>query len=311
MPSPMNQSRFQELVRKGLNKVHEDTIAELHQKEMLRVRLYNVGGIDSAYYEEYSVSSLPDIPKFNGTLTYLDVAPGYLTRIEPAEFAAGVEIQRKFWDNNLYNVLKDWGGKFAKAMHRTKEKSAIKGYANMNSAAFDFMPYNEEGVAIASSSHTTKTDYVSTSSGFANLGSSAFNPVSLEATRILMRGFRGLNGELLSVMPNGLIGPTTLEQKFLEVNSTDKGLYSAEGTKNIQAGRYSHVVSQYLNDYSTKNWIMVDWELVTQYALWKTRTEDEINSTVDFETKKIKHSVYAAWGSGFTGWWPFYMHVVS
>jgi len=307
----MNQSRFQELVKKGMNKVYEDRIAELHQKESLQDRLYNVQSTDAAYNEYYGISSLPDIPRFNGTINYLDVSPGYLTRIEPAEFAAGVELERKLWINNLYSVMKDWPAKFAVSSHRTKEKYAIRGYTYMNSAAFDFTPYNEEGVAVASSSHTTKDDLVSTTTGFSNLGSTAFSPTAVEATRILMRGFKGLNGEILSVMPDGLIGPTTLEQKFQEVNNTPAGLYSAEGTVNVQKGRWNYVTSQYFNDVSTKNWIMVDWTLVKEFALWLNRVSDEVKTMVDFETIKIKHSTYSYWGYGFTGWWPFYFHAVS
>jgi hypothetical protein len=311
MPNPINQSRFQELVRKGYTKVYEDRIAELHQKEQLKDKLFAVRGTDTAYEEFYGVGSLPDIPRFNGTLSYLDVPPGYGVRIEPGEFAAGVEIERKLWLNNLYGVMKNWGGKFAIASHRTKEKAAIKAYANLNSAAFDFMPFNEEGVAIASTAHTTKADSVSTTSGFSNLGTTAFSPTAVEATRILMRGFRGDNGEILSVMPDGLIGPTTLDQKFEEVNATTKGLYSAEGTVNVQQGRWSPVTSQYFNDYSTKNWMMVDWSALKEYALWLDRISDEIKSTVDFETMKIKFSTYSYYGAGFTGWRFIYFMNVS
>ena len=313
MSNPMNQSRFQELVRKGWDKVTGEVTEELHQRESLKDSLYSAQGLDSAYYEKYGVSGLPDIPRFNGTLTYTDIAPGYGVRIEPGESALAVELERKLWMNNLYQVMKDWPREFAIAQHRTKEKAAIKGYAKLNSAAFDFMPWNEEGVAVASTSHTTKNDYVTTSAGgFSNLGSSAFNPTSVEATRILMRGFRGLNGEILAITPDGFIGPTTLDQKFEELTATPKGLYSAEGTINVQNRRkWEYKTSQYFNDYSTKNWIMVDWGLLKKLAIWVTRMEDEGGAKIDFETYRLKFSTYGYWGYGFLGWQAFYMHQVS
>jgi hypothetical protein len=309
----MNQSRFQELVRKGWDKVTGEVTEELHQRESLRETLYTEAGLDSAYYEKYGVSDLPDIPRFNGTLTYLDVAPGFGVRIEPGEFAAGVEVERKLWENNLYPVMKDWPRKFTMASHRTKEKAAIKGYAKLNSAAFDFMPWNEEGVPIASSSHTTKNDYVTTSAGgYSNLGSSAFSPTAVEATRILMRGFRGLNGEILAITPDGFIGPTTLDQKFEEVTATPLGLYTANHTVNVQHNRkWEYKTSQYFNDYSTKSWIMVDWNLLKQLAVWKTRIEDQGGAKIDFETYRLKFSLYSYWGYGFLGWQAFYFHQVS
>ena len=308
--NPITQSRFVELVKAGLTKVYEDRISELHQKEMMREKFFNITKSTKAYEDYYSVGELGDIPAFNGVLVYGDVSPGYSTRIEPKEFALGVEIERKFWDNNLYNVLKDWGKKLANSSHRTKEKYAIGAYAKLDSVAFDFMT-SEEGVAICSTAHTTKATGVSTTTGFGNLGSTAFSPTAVEATRILMRGFRNSIGERQAIHPNGLIGPTTLEQKFAELIGTDKGLYSAEGTINVQAKKWKYEVSDYLNDTSTKNWLMVDWELVKEFALWVDHTADELTNTVDFETKKIKHSSYSYWGLGFTGWCPFYMHKVS
>jgi hypothetical protein len=170
---------------------------------------------------------------------------------------------------------------------------------------------SEEGVAICSTAHTTKASGVSTTSGFSNLGSTAFSPTAVEATRILMRGFRNSIGERMAVRPNGFIGSTNLEQKFAELIGTDKGLYSAEGTINTQKNKWKYEVSDYLSDYSTKNWIMVDWDLVKEYAVWVDHTADELSNTVDFETKKIKHSSYSYWGLGFTGWSPFYFHAVS
>jgi hypothetical protein len=308
------QSRFIELVRKGWDKVKEEATAEypeLHQKETLRGTLYKEQKIDSAYYEEYGVSGLGDIPRFNGTLTQLDQSPGYGVRIEPAEFGAYVEVERKFWLNNLYPVMKNKAASFLVANHRTKEKAAIKGYARMNSAAFDFMPWNEEGVAIASSAHTTKNTNVSTATGFSNLGSSAFDPTIVEATRILMRGFRGLNGEIMYVNPDGFIGPTTLDKKFEELNATPKGLYTASETVNVQAGKWQYKTSQYFNDYSSKNWMMVDWSALAKYAKWLNRMAPEDGTDFDFHTKRLKFSLFDWWGYGFTGWQFIYFHQVS
>ena len=308
---PIMQSRYQELVRKGWDKMTAEVTEELHQRETLRETLFSSQGLDSAYYEKYGVSGLPDIPKFNGALSYIDISPGFGVRIEPGEYAAAVELERKLWINNLYDVMKNWPREFATASHRTKEKAAIKGYANLNSAAFDFMPWNEEGVPICSTQHRTKNDNVSTLNGFNNLGNSAFNPTSVEAIRIIMKGFRGLNGELLAINPDGFIGPTTLDQKFEEVTATPLGLYTADHTINVQHNRkWEYKSSQYFNDYSMKNWIMVDWGLLKKLAIWITRMEDEGGAKIDFETYRLKFSLYSYWGYGFLGWQAFYFNQV-
>lgn len=307
----LDQSRFQELVKVGLRKVDAEVSKELHQTKPMKDILYRTETSDRAYEDYGAIGGLGDIPRFNGVLTYGDIPMGYSTRIEPAEFAFGVEAERKLWENNLYPVMKDLAGELRKSLHRTKEKYAVRGYANIASTAFDFMT-SEEGVAIASTAHTTKANGVSTASGFSNLGSTAFSPTAVEATRILMGGFKNLNGEYMSVIGNGFIGPTTLEQKFEEVATTQRGLYSAEGTVNVQANRqWRYETSQYFNDYSTKSWGMVNWDLLKKYALWITKVDADLNSTVDFETYKIKHSIYSYWGYGFTAWPFIYWHAVS
>ena len=58
MPNPMNQSRFQELVRKGWDKVFGEVTDEIHQISPMREKLYSPLSIDSAYYEKYQVSGL-------------------------------------------------------------------------------------------------------------------------------------------------------------------------------------------------------------------------------------------------------------
>jgi hypothetical protein len=280
--------------------------------ESMRGKLYTEKGLDTAFYESYGVAGIPDIPPFNGTLNYVESAPGYGRRIEPAEFGAYTEIERKLWKNNLYPVMKNWQSKFRKSMHRTKEKAAIKGYATLDSSAYDFMPWNEEGVAVASTAHTTKMSGVSTATGFSNLGSSAFDPTIVEATRILMRGFRDLNGEIISSKPGGFIGATTLDQKFEEVTMTPKGLYTSDHTVNVQSTKnWQWETSQYFNDYSTKNWMMVDWGLLKEVALWLNREGDEDGAEVDFMTKRLKFSIYADWGYGFDAWQFVYFHRVS
>src|SRR3990172_8265093 len=296
----ITQSRFQLLVDNTVRKVHEDPefLKELHQEEAYRDQMYDVSPTDRAFEEFYGVSGIGDIPRFNGTLEYLTPSPGYLQRIEAAEFAAGMAIERKFWNHNLSGVLKNYAQMLKTSSHRTKEKYACKGYAKLDSTAFDFMPLNEEGVAVASTAHTTKDTSVSTASGFANLGTSALDEVSVEATRLLMRGFRGLNGERLAPHPDTLIIPDDLSKVANEINQTSTGLYATGGeqTVNVQKGRWKIITWSMLGDYSTKNWIMADSSMIKKCANWLVGVEDEPANTIDFETKVIKHSLYSEWG---------------
>jgi len=56
---------------------------------------------------------------------------------------------------------------------------------------------------------------------------------------------------------------------------------------------------------------MVDWTLLKKLALWIVRLEDESGAKIDFETYRLKFSLYSYWGYGFTGWQAFYFNQVS
>ena len=311
----ITQQQLVELVSTQWNKFSEEATKELHEVESIRPTLYSDMSIDTAYWNYYHIGGLPDFPKFNGTFQYLDVAPGFGIRLEPAEFGAALEVEYKFDQNNISPLLKNRAEMLSRSLHLKKEKIAVQGYANLTSNAFDFTPWNEEGVPIASTMHKTKSPWVNTSvGGFSNLGTSVFNPTSLEATRILMRGFRGLNGELLSTVPNGFIGGTTMDRAFEEVTATPLGLYTADHTVNVQNKRnWEYKTSQYFNDFfsDSRNWIMVDWKMLKQLAVWQTRISDESAATIDFETKRIKTSLYSYFGCGFLGWQFCYFNQVG
>ena len=61
-----------------------------------------------------------------------------------------------------------------------------------------------------------------------------------------------------------------------------------------------------LDDYTTKNWYMVDRKKMKQHLLWINRVAPEFNMKVDFDTFSIKNSVYFRIATGFTAWqWVF------
>jgi hypothetical protein len=56
---------------------------------------------------------------------------------------------------------------------------------------------------------------------------------------------------------------------------------------------------------------MVDWDLLKKLAVWVTRVEEEGAAKIDFETYRLKFSLYAYWGYGFLSWPAFYYQNVT
>lgn len=314
MGNPLTSSQFMRLLDDRLRKVYADDWKEL---QGMIGQFFNVMSSDKAWEEYYGIGGMPDIPAFNGTLEYLSVAPSYYTRIESKEYAAGITIERKLIDDDRYGVIKSRQNGLVEALMRVKEKYGAQAFGYAFSAAFTFMQ-NEEGVALCSSSHTTKSG-AATTSGFSNAGSTALTKTAIAATRVLMRQFRNDVGARIIVDPDMIIVPDNLYDTACECvgysgdtgASSDKDPDSNSGKINAQFKRFKVVAYPRLDDYDTNNWYMVDSKRMKDYLLWINRINPDTETTRDFDTKMFKQSIYARFGYGWTDWRWIYGHNVS
>lgn len=307
LTSPLTSAKFVRLLKKDMREVSENRFKELPS---IIPKYYRVIKGDNAWEEFYNVTGLPDIDEFNGKLTYIGPSPGYHVKIEPKQFAAGVETERKFIDNNKWGVLRDHARGLMDAMVRTREKYAVHVFNYAFSTAFEFMQ-SEENLSLCNDSHTTKAG-TSTASGFDNAGTSALSKTSAAATWLAMRRFRNDISERIDMSDNfAIIVPDALGDTAEEIAGTVKSLDTADGNINPQYGRYKVERLLRLDDYSETNWFMVNWDLMKKFLIWDDRIPSEVDTIVDFETKSVKHSIYGRWGYGFLTWQWIYGHNVS
>ncbi len=313
MANPLVSSQFVRLLDDRLRKVYADSFKELPS---MVDKLFGVIKSDKAWEEFYGVGALPDIPAFNGTLEYLSVAPQYYTRIEPKEYAGAISIERKLIDDDRYNVIKSRQNGLVESMQRVREKKGAEAFGYAFSAAFTYMT-NEEGVALCSSSHTTKSG-VATTTGFSNAGSTALSKTAIAATRILMKGFRNEIGQRIMIEPDTLIVPDNLYDTACEaVGANETGAKSvldpdsANNTINAQYGRWKIIPYPRLDDIDTNNWFMVDSKKMKEYLIWIDRIAPEISTETDFDTMMVKQAIYARFGYGWSDWRWIFGHQVS
>lgn len=303
----INSSQFVRLLDTHLRQVGEGVYKEL--PSMIPV-LYNVVKSDSAWEEFYNVGAVPDIPEFNGKMSPLNVAPGYHTKIEPKEYGAMIEIERKLLDDKKYPVLDGMSGGLMTAAQRTQEKLAARPFVNAFSSAFDFM-VSEEATALCSSSHGTKSG-ASTSTGFSNAGTTALSKTAMAATRILMRQFRNDIGERIEIGNNlAVIVPDNLADLANEIVGTPAGYDTAAMDKNMEFNRTKVIPYLRLDDYDTNNWFMVDLDMMKKHLIWLDRIKPEIAVTGDFQTLAKWISMYFRCANGFIDWRWIYGHQVS
>jgi len=306
MGSPIISENFIRLLDTRLKEVSSKTWDELPSQ---KGELYRDVPSDSAWEEFFSVGSIADIPAFNGKLDYLSMSPGYLTRIEPKEYAAGLAFERKFLDDKKYSVMSDQVESLTVAAQRTKAKIEVDPFAYAFSSAFSYM-YSEEGVSLCNDSHTTKSG-VSTTTGFDNAGTSAMSKTSIAATKLAMLRFKNDIGERIVINPDTIVCGESLADTALEIVGSEKNPDNANNTINTLYKGYKVLVLKRLDDYDTNNWFLVDSRQMKKHLLWIDRIAKETKMTVDFDTMLLKWSIYFRCGNGFNDWRWVYGHAVS
>lgn len=310
MPTPMDSAQFVRLLDRRLREVSEGSSAAWEGKFGVIDKIYTKLPSESAFEEFFAIGDLPDIPTFNGQLTFLSIAPGYYRKIEAKEYAGGIQFERKLLDDKKYPVLDGRAGKLGTSYQRTKQKSASNLIINATTSAFDFM-YSEEGVALASSSHTTKSG-TSTASGFDNSGTSAMNKTSVAATRLLMRQFRNdISERIGDINPDAIMCPDALYDTAFEIVKTPKSLDTAEGNVNPQYGLYDIIPIMLWDDVDSNDWAMVDKAKMKENCVWVDRIGPDFKTWVDNMTFQTMESVYGRFAWGWKDWRWLHYHTVS
>jgi len=301
MGNPVISENFIRLLDTRLKEVSQNAWAELPS---MKDQLYRDVPSDSNVEEFFSVSGVADIPAFNGKIESLSMSPGYLSRIEPKEYAGSLIFERKFIDDKKYGVMDDQVGALTIAAQRTKAKMEVDPFANAFSSAFTFM-YSEEGVALCSDSHTTKAG-VSTASGFDNAGTSAMSKTSIAAARLAMLRYKSDIGERIVTNPDTIVCGQSLADTAYEIVGTPAGYETAAQTKNMMNGRFKVLVLDRLDDYDTNNWFLVDSRQMKKDLLWIDRIAKETGSAFDYKTRSLEWWIYFRCGNGFKNWrWLF------
>lgn len=298
MGNPLTDKQFVRLLDDRLTKVYTEEgkgLPSIIDKFFARQKS------KKAWEEYFSIGGVPDPEAFNGIIQYQSVAPGYHTKIEPKEYAGGITIQRRLLDTDRYDVIEGLAKGLKKAALRKMNKIAHEVFYHFDSTAFTFMT-PEEGVALCSNSHTTKAPDVSTSSGFDNLATLAFDAANLETLRIQSKGLRDSIGERMETNFDTIIHGTNLAEAVWEVLNSSGKVDVADNNANFQKGRWKSIELPMLDDHDTNDWFIVDSSAMKDSLLWIDAVPLEFNSTTDFDTMMRKYADYFVIGWGFTDW---------
>lgn len=244
------------------------------------------------------VSGYDDVPEFTGTVLYQDASQGFDTLATHVEFASGIQVERKLFDDDQYNIMDLRPRGLATAAQRTRQKHAARLFNNAFSIDNKFSNMSE-GVAMCSDSHTTTTG-ASTAAGFDNLGTAPLSATAVSAARIQMVGYRGMQADPIQVVPDELWIPPDLFEKAYEIVASMGKLETANNNRNVHEGAYNIHEWNYITD--SNNWFMADSAERAESVHWIDRVAMEFAFAEDLDTLIAKWRLYMRYSWAWIDW---------
>lgn len=296
MPTPMVSAGFGDLLDPRFQKIFRE---EKEQLPSMLTEFYTViptNGRNNMTWSEVGTAS--DWDAFTGTVNYASLNQGYDVTMTPVEFAKGIQVERKLFDDDQYHIMDQRPQALANAYSRTREVHAARTLVNAFSVDTYFYSHSE-GVALCSDSHTT-TSGASTSTGFDNKITAALTAVAVAAARVQMVGFRGDQAERISVTPDELWYPPNLYEQAYEIIKASGKVDTANNNPNVHQGQYKGYEWRYLTD--ANDWFMCDSRMRKMYVMWSDRVAVEFAMIEDFDTLVAKWRGYARYANVYTNW---------
>ena len=245
-----------------------------------------------------NVGAYGDWSEFTGSVSYDSASQGYDTTSTPVEFASGVQIERKLFDDDQYNIMDARPAGLATAYQRTRQKHGARIFTNAFSND-TFFYNNSEGVSLCSNSHTT-TSGASTATGFDNMVTTALSATAVSAARIQFTNFRDDRGNRWAGSANEICIPPDLFEEAFEIVSSMGKVDTANNNRNVHQGVYTIKEWQYLPD--PNDWFMMDSTQRKQMLFWVDRTPVEFAFAEDLDTIIAKWRGYARYSNAWTDW---------
>lgn len=287
MAVPHTSGAFGDLLDPRFQKIFQDTYRQI--PDMLGT-LYTMPPTNGRNNMTWSgVGAFGDFQEFTGSVTYDSIAQAYDVTATPVEFASGMQVERKLFDDEQYHIMDQRPSGLARSAQRTRQRHGARIFTN----AFSVDTYfgsNSEGVALCSASHTTNASGVSTATGFSNYTTSSLSAVAVAAARIQMKGFLDDRGNKTDPMPDELWYPTNLYEIAKEIVESEGKLDDANNNINVHRGGYTPYEWNYMTD--TNDWFMCDGQMRKQMLMWVDRIPLEFAFAEDLDTIVAKWRAY-------------------
>lgn len=282
----MRSANFQKLLEPGLRKVFFEAYDEIPEQYP---RYYNVNNSKKAKETDQHVSGLAIVQPFTGVVQYDDLMLGDSVEYTHAEWAGGMQVERKLVDDEQYNVIENRAKALAHDTRAAVEEQAAK---TLNDG---FTVNGYDGVPLFANNHPLRKAGTNTGD---NLTTGPLTDANLKNARILMRQTVDDAGRKAQFVGNNLIVPVELEYTALEITQSTQKAGTADNDINTLRGRVDVTVLDYLT--SPTAWFLQDRQRHQLNFFW--RVKPEYKGEENFDTLVAKYRVYFRFSRGYSDW---------
>lgn len=297
----ITESQFTNTIKPGIFKVFINHFNDL-PRESLVGTMYRTEQSERSKETYLEIEDVGNMPVFTGDLSYVEFKEGRSKDLTPTEYAMGLKLQRKLFDDDLYNVIEQMVANMGTVARYRMELDAVGPFANAFNTTYTVF----DTLQLCSSAHT----YVSTSTTQSNAGSSAFSYAALDAAVIAMRKFTDSQDRAIFTMsPDELFGPVDLESQFREVIESKFKPGGSLNNINAYNDQFTVRTTPLLSD--TNNWFLIDSKKKKQFNIWQQRIPLEFKNAGDFDSYGKKYGVYMRYVNSPVHWVWCYGQAVS
>ncbi len=305
MPTPMISEQWPRLVLPLIRK-------EWYQSLMaVSSPLYNLMGVETSQSSvEYSqgVGDFGLVPEYNSStaegaaaaIQYDSFDPLYEATFTHKEFALGVAVERKLWDDDRMGTIRRKASTLGNTFGATRAYHA----SSILNNAFATVT-GPDAVYLASASHPTST---TDSTAVSNLGTTALSYAAVNTVLAAGAAMKNDRGLPMPIIYDVLYVPVALKSKAIEITGAPLKPGTADNDANAIAGLRT-VVDPYLTD--ANNWFMISSAEARLHALWFNRVAPEISMDPSSDFNLVaKYRGYMRYSYGWDDFrWVYGMNV--
>lgn len=259
----IRSANYSKLLEPGLRKVFFETYDEKPEQYS---KVFKVKSSKKAAETDYIIGGMGIWNEFTGSVAYEDLGSTDTVSYTHTEFAKGIQIERKFAEDDLYGIVDGIGGRRTRTLAMGSKRRVETDSANILNNAFTSNGY--DGVPLFSDSHPL----LGTAGGTQdNLTTGPLNDANLKAGLILMRKQVDESGNKIEAMADRLLVPADLEYTAVTLTQSSQTAGTANNDINSIRGKLGVVVNDYLS--SGAAWYLQDSSFENLLFFWRVRPQ--------------------------------------